>query len=89
MNSPLNSSSDEAQRTLEQRALRNVRSLVDRIDAGEEADSRVQRRLLAAIVIGAVLVAVAIAVTLLYAEKQKPAPIDPAKLPPIKAGPPR
>ena len=85
----MSNSTNEAQRELEQRALRNVRSLVDRLDATEEADTRVQRRLLLAIVVGAVLVAVAIAVVLSYSDRQRPVPLEPAKLPPIKPGPPR
>ena len=82
-------SSDEAQRELEQRALRNVRNLVDKIDAGEAHDARVQKRLLAAIVVGAVLVAVTLGVVVTRQEKPKPVQIDPAKLPPIKPGPPK
>ena len=85
----MNNSTDEAQRELEQRALRNVRNLVDKIDATEEADARTQRRVLAAIVVGAVLVAGAIAVVLAYSDKQKPVVIEPAKLPPITPGPPK
>ena len=82
-------SSDEAQRELEQRALRNVRNLVDKIDAGEEHDARVQKRLLAAIIVGAVLVAITLGVVVTRQEKPKPVVIDPAKLPPIKPGPPK
>jgi hypothetical protein len=79
---------DEAQRELEQRALRNVRSLVDKIDASEEHDARVQKRLLAAIIVGAVLVAVTIAVVVVRQEKPSPVVIEPSKLPPIQPGPP-
>jgi hypothetical protein len=78
---------EEAQRELEQRALRNVRGLVDKIDATEERDARVQRRLLVAIIIGAVLVAVTLGVVVVRHEKPRPVVIDPAKLPPIQPGP--
>ena len=81
--------SDEAQRELEQRALRNVRNLVEKIDATEEHDARVQRRLLGAIIVGAVLVAVTLGVVVTRQEKAAPVTIDPAKLPPIQPGPPK
>ena len=83
------SSSDEAQRELEQRALRNVRNLVDKIDATEEHDARVQKRLLAAIIVGAVLVAITLGVVITRQEKPRPVVVDPAKLPPIQPGPPK
>jgi hypothetical protein len=82
-------SSDEAQRELEQRALRNVRNLVDKIDATEEHDARVQKRLLAAIIVGAVLVAITLGVVITRQEKPRPVVVDPAKLPPIQPGPPK
>jgi hypothetical protein len=78
---------EEAQRKLEQHALRNVRGLVDKIDATEQHDARVQKRLLAAIIIGAVLVAITIAVVVIRHDKPPPVVIDPAKLPPIQPGP--
>ena len=82
--------SDEAQRELERRALRNVRQLVEKLENTDEADARSQKRLLAAIVIGALLVALAIACAVVFT-RERPAPvvIDPAKLPPVRAGPPR
>jgi hypothetical protein len=46
---------DDAQRELEQRALRNVRGLVDTLDTMEKVDQRAQRRLFAMIVGGAVV----------------------------------
>jgi hypothetical protein len=46
--------SDEAQRTLEQRALRNVRGLVDKMESIEHIDQRTQRRMLLWIAVGAV-----------------------------------
>ena len=44
--------SHEAQRDLEQRALRNVRGLLDRMEATEHKDKRTQRTLVVAIVVG-------------------------------------
>ena len=81
--------SDEAQRELEQRALRNVRNLVEKIDANEEHDARVQRRLLGAIIVGAVLVAITLGVVVTRQDRPMPVTIDPAKLPPIQPGPPK
>jgi hypothetical protein len=81
--------SDEAQRELEQRALRNVRNLVDKIDATEVHDARVQRRLLGAIIVGAVLVAITLGIVVVRQEKPAPVTLDPAKLPPIQPGPPK
>jgi hypothetical protein len=51
--------SDDAQRELEQRALRNVRGLVDKMETIERVDQGEQRRMLLWIVLGA-LVAVLI-----------------------------
>ncbi len=82
--------SDEAQRALERRALRNVRRLIERLENSDEADEKSQKRLLAALVIGALLVSLAIAaVVFLTRDQIKPVVIDPAKLPPVRAGPPR
>jgi hypothetical protein len=47
---------DDAQRELEQHALRNVRGLVDKMDSIEKLDKRAQRRLLLGIVVGAIMV---------------------------------
>ena len=52
MNTPVH---NDIQRELEQRALRNVRGLVDRIEDEDALESRRQRRYLAAIVVGAVV----------------------------------
>jgi hypothetical protein len=41
----------DAHRVMEQRALRNVRGLVDRLQADDEASDRTQRRLLFALVV--------------------------------------
>ena len=84
----MSTSSEDAQRELEQRALRNVRTLVDKIESTEEHDARVQRRLLLAIVVGAVLVAATLGVVVVRQDKPRPVSIDPAKLPPIQPGPP-
>lgn len=82
--------SDEAQRELERRALRNVRQLVEKIENTDEADAKTQKRLLLVIVVGALLVAIAIAAAVVGTREQvKPVVIDPAKLPPVRAGPPR
>ena len=80
---------DEAQRELERRALRNVRQLVEKLENTDEADARTQKRLLGFIVVGAVLVAIAIAAAVVGTrDKIKPVEIDVAKLPPVRAGPP-
>jgi hypothetical protein len=57
---------DDAQRALEQQALRNVRGLVDKIDSLEATDRRAQARLLGAVVAA---VAIAIALTVWYLER--------------------
>ena len=51
---------DDAQRELERRALRNVRGLVDRMEESDEADARTQKRLLVAIIVGAALIGLGI-----------------------------
>jgi hypothetical protein len=70
MNTP---AQDDIQRELEQRALRNVRGLVDRIEDADALDSRLQRRYLAWIVLGAVAAALLLAVAL-WVAKQRQAP---------------
>ena len=86
----MSSHGDEAQRELERRALRNVRGLVDKLEQTDEADSRTQKRMLVGILAIAALVVVAIAATILMRDEgSKPIVIDPAKLPPVQAGPPR
>jgi len=52
--------SDDTQRELEQRALRNVRGLVDTLDTMEQVDRRAQRKLFAMIVGVAVLASVVV-----------------------------
>jgi len=84
-------SNDETQRELEQRALRNVRGLDDKMDSIESKASRNQKRLLVGLILGVVIVVGAIVATVIYvSHKQsgKPVVIDPAKLPPIRPGPP-
>lgn len=84
----MSGSSDEAQRELERRALKNVRGLVDKMEAGESADRRTQRRVLVAIIVIALLIAGAIAIGLHQRSAEiKKVVIDPAKLPPIVPGP--
>ena len=50
MNTPAN---DDIQRELEQRALRNVRGLVDKIEDQDALDKRAQKRYLVGLVAGA------------------------------------
>ena len=83
----MSSPSDEAQRDLERRALRNVRNLVDKMEQTDQVDERSQKRLLLAIFAGAVVVVVAIAATILFRGQPQPVVIDTAKLPPVQAGP--
>ncbi len=86
----MSSHGDDVQRELEQRALRNVRRLVEKIEQTDEVDARSQRRLLVAIVAVALLVALGIATALFVSgERPEPVSIDPSKLPPVRAGPPR
>jgi len=48
MNTPTN----DAQREMEQRALRNVRGLVDKVEGQDLADKRAERRLLKRLAVG-------------------------------------
>lgn len=68
MNTPVQ---NDIQRELEQRALRNVRGLVDRIEGEDALESRRQRRYFAAIVVGAVVAAVLLAAGLWVAQKRQ------------------
>jgi hypothetical protein len=68
MNTPMQS---DIQRELEQRALRNVRGLVDKIEGEDALDSRRQRRYLAVIVVGALVAAVLLAAGLWVAQKRQ------------------
>jgi hypothetical protein len=76
-------SQDDAQRTLEQHALRNVRGLVDRMEATEESNRRAVRRTLAWI--GAAVAVLVVAI--LGIALSRPAPQAPTELvlpPPAK-----
>jgi len=48
---------DDAQRTLEQKALTNVRGLVDKIEASDQADKVLQRRILIGFVVTVAILA--------------------------------
>ena len=81
---------DEAQREAERLALRKVRLLVDYFENTDEADAKTQRRLLLFIIVGALVLALAIAAAVVGTrDKIKPVEIDVAKLPPVRAGPQR
>jgi hypothetical protein len=74
----------DAQRELEQRALRNVRGLVDKMDAIERLDRRVQVRLLAMIAVGALVAVGMIAAVVYFAPAQRTGTtitIEPARPP--------
>ena len=62
----MNAPSDDAQRDLEQRALRNVRGLVDKVEGQDLADKRSERRLLKGLAIGAVVLCVVLGVLFAY-----------------------
>jgi hypothetical protein len=73
---------DDAQRGLEQRALRNVRGLVDKMETQEGDDSRAQRRLLAWLLVGVLAVAGLIGYALWYSAHRNvgtPIVIEPAR----------
>src|SRR5258708_35138385 len=84
---------DDAQRKMEQHALRNVRGLVDKMDRLEAIDSRSQKRLLVGIIVGAVVAVGLLVGTAGYIsskyDKGRPIMIDPAPLPPLQGGPPK
>ncbi len=84
MNTP---AGNDIQRELEQRALRNVRGLVDRIEDADALDSRRQRRYLAWIVVGALVAAVLLAAALWVAQKRQTdmVVIEPGKAPQVQA----
>ena len=62
----MNMPSEDAQRELEQRALRNVRGLVDKVEDQDLADRRRERRMLLRFVIGIVVVVAVFAGYLAY-----------------------
>jgi hypothetical protein len=81
---------DEAQRELERHALRNVRGLVDKMESLEQTDRRTQKKLVAWVLVGVIAVAAVIGYAIWDMNRKygtTPVVIDPAKLPPIKAGP--
>lgn len=83
------SSDNDAQRDLEQRALRNVRGLVDKMEGLEELDARTQRRYLVGIVLGALVVVAVLAGLLWYVENRhsETVVIDTAKTAPAQPAP--
>jgi hypothetical protein len=83
-------SGDDAQRELEQRALRNVRGLVDKMNTIESTATRNQKRMLVALIVAVAVVVGGIVAAVVYVSHQsgRPVVIDPAKLPPIRPGPP-
>lgn len=80
---------DETQRELEQRALRNVRGLVDKIERTDALEARNQRRVLVRVAVVALAAAVIAAVAISWRPDRagKETVIDPASLPPLKGGP--
>lgn len=52
---------DDAQREMEQRALRNVRSLVDKVEGLDADEKRRERRLVAGLVVVALVLALGVA----------------------------
>jgi hypothetical protein len=83
---------NDTQRELEQRALRNVRGLVDKMDAIDKVDKRADRRGFVALVVAGFVVVLGIVGSIVYMSSKydaAPAKIDPAKLPPIRPGPPK
>ena len=66
----MNTPTDDAQRDLEQRALRNVRGLVDKVESQELADKRSERRMIARFAIGIVVVVAAVAGYLVLSANQ-------------------
>ena len=66
---------DEAQRTLERKALRNVRDLVDKLEDETRRESKVTTRFTVAAIVIALAAAVVVYFTMVSG-KQKHAPID-------------
>ena len=83
----MNQASHDAQREMEQRALRNVRGLIDRMEETEHEERWTFRRF--AIVIGIVVVVFAIALAVLVALVKKPGKTRPVTLeaPPARTAP--
>jgi hypothetical protein len=74
---------DDAQRDLEQRALRNVRGLVDRMEGDEARQRWTMRRYV--VVLAIVVVAFALASALLIRAAKEPAASKSITLPPAQA----
>ena len=79
----------DAQREMEQRALRNVRGLVDKIESSDELDARRQRKVVYWLLGGVAVLAIAGAVAVAIRTRGETVVIDPAKLPPVRGGPQR
>ncbi|HUP30109.1 MAG TPA: hypothetical protein VM122_08050 [Usitatibacter sp.] len=74
---------DDAQREMEQRALRNVRGLVDKIETDDQLAKRSQVRTLIGLVLGAVIVAVLLGLAVAWRDRGREVVITP---PPPKPG---
>ena len=84
-----NGTADDAQRVLEQRALRNVRGLVDKMETIEHIDQRAQQRMLLWIVAAALVAVVILGGVVWYSahkESGVPMVIDSAKASSAPAG---
>ncbi len=81
----------DAQRDLEQRALKNVRGLVDKIERTDELEARKQKRVVVGVLGAFVVLAIVTGVALAVYKRnvQSEVVIDVTKLPPVKAGPQR
>ena len=90
MNRPVN---DDAQREMEQRALRNVRGLVDKMEEIEKVDRGVQRRLFGMIILITLVVGGIVLAAVIYISRNpgvgKTLVIDPPKPTQQPAAPPR
>ena len=73
MNANNDPPSDDAQRALEKRALRNVRGLVDRMEATERVERRSQKSILAGIVVLVVVLVVVVSWFVQLSKSPKPA----------------
>ena len=73
--------SDDTQRDLEQRALRNVRGLLDKVEDQDRRESRTTLRIAIAC---AILVVVAVAAVLVYTMTRKSEPAATIVSPPAK-----
>ena len=69
----MNASGDDAQRDMEQRALRNVRGLIDKLEDREQAERWTTRQFLAVLGIVVMTLAVAIAVVVVVVKNNKSA----------------